>query len=59
MRTKKQMGCNIKGVLHIASGVVGRDVERREVVPLILELWTGRHIEAHAGEDIRYLADIG
>jgi hypothetical protein len=38
-------------VLHVARGVVGRRVERVEVVPLGLDPGTGAHLEAEAVED--------
>src|SRR5439155_22648807 len=45
-----------EGVLHVARGVVGRRVERVEVVPLCLDPGTGAYLEADAVEDLLDLA---
>ena len=45
-----------EGVLHVARGVVGRRVERVEVVPLGLDPRARAHLEAEAEEDLLDLA---
>ena len=41
----------VEGVLHVAGGVVGRDVERLEVVGVELDLGPARHRVAEPAED--------
>jgi hypothetical protein len=49
-----------EGVLHVARGVVARDVQRLEVVPVELDLGTVEHLEAHGGEQVLEFAhDLG
>ena len=43
---------DVQGVLHRARGVVGGDVERLEVVPLVLDLGTLGHPVPHPREDL-------
>ncbi len=42
----------IEGVLVVAGGVVGRDVEGLEVVPVVLDLGARLDVVAHAQEDL-------
>ena len=42
---------DVEGVLHVPGGVIGRDVERLEVVPVELDLRPGGDLVAEAGED--------
>ena len=42
----------VEGILHIAGGVVLRDVQAGEVVVVVLDLRGVRHSKAHAGEDV-------
>ena len=48
---------DVEGVLHRAAGVVGRRVERGEVVEVGLDLAAGDDLVADAGEDVAHLAD--
>ena len=41
-----------EGVLHVARRVVGGEVERAEVVAIVLHLGPLAHREPHAGEDV-------
>ena len=44
---------HVKVVDRIASGVISRDIQRIEVVPLIFDLRTMSHFKAHAAEDVQ------
>ena len=47
---------DVEGVLHGAGRVIGRDVERLEVVPVVLDLGAADHAESERGEDADDLA---
>ena len=55
LRTEQKFAADEEGVLHIARGVVGGDVERLEVVVVLLDLRPLEHVEAHAREDVDQL----
>ncbi len=42
---------DVEGVLHVAGRMVARDVERLEVVEVVLDLRTFGHPETEAGKD--------
>ncbi len=49
----------VEGVLHVARGVVGRHVERLEVVVVVLDLGAVVHLVAHRHEDVLELLAHG
>ena len=56
VRAQDAAALDEEGVLHVARGVVGRRVQRVEVVPLGLDPRTGADLEAEAQEDVLDLA---
>ena len=51
VRTQQRTFCEIEGVVHVHRRVVGRKVERSEVVPLRLALGPERDGESELAED--------
>ena len=55
------VGTEIEGVVHLPRRVLGRDVERREIVEVVLDVGPFDDPEAHVGEDrdqlVQHLAD--
>ena len=45
------LGLEVEGVEHLPGGVLGRDVERLEIVPVVLDVRAFGDREAHVGED--------
>ena len=52
LRAEEVFLAQIEGILHIAGGVIGGRIERREVVVVVLDLGAFKDLEAHAREDI-------
>ena len=55
VRAQQDLPAHVEGVLHVARGMVLRDVERLEVVVVELDLGALGHREAHAGEHVHDL----
>ena len=45
------LGLQVEGVEHLPGRMLGRDVERLEIVPVVLDVRAFGHGEAHVGED--------
>ena len=58
-RRADDRGAEIQRVLHVARGVIGRHVQRFEVVEVVLDLGSFENLVAHVGEDVLdLLADL-
>ena len=57
VRAQHQLTCRIatEGVLHVARGVIARNVQRFEVVPVQFDLGPVEHFEAHRSEEVLQL----
>ena len=51
MRAQHERIVDVKRILHIACGMVLRDVEQLEIVKVALDFWTFRHFEPHSEEN--------
>ena len=54
MRAQQHPAGQEKGVLHLARRMVGRKVERLEVVEVVLDVLGRGDLEAHRGEDVEH-----
>ena len=52
MRTQHHLVVHVERVLHVAARVVGRRIERLEVVPVRLDVATEVHLETHLAEEV-------
>ena len=50
-----RIGLNEKRILHVACRMVLREIERSEIVPIVLDLRTVGNGKADAGKDIHHL----
>src|SRR5712692_2051561 len=54
VRTQEQAARQEEGVLHLARGMVGREVERAEVMEVVLDVLRRYDFETHRGEDVEH-----
>src|SRR5260370_26909757 len=52
VRTQEQGARQEEGVLHVARGMVGREVERAEVMEVVLDVLRRYDLETHRSEDV-------
>src|SRR5229473_1759135 len=54
VRTQEQAARQEEGVLHLTRGMVGREVERAEVMEVVLDVLRRHDFETHRGEDVEH-----
>src|SRR5271163_333018 len=60
MRPQQHAALDVKRVLHVARRMMRLEVERCEVVKVVLDILGHRHFEAHRFEDLQHLLeDVG
>ena len=60
MRPQQHPALDVEGVLHVARRMMRLEVERGEIVEVVLDILRHRHFEAHRLEDAEHLfEDVG